>query len=66
MVSPTTEDVPHLVPPPQVVLHHTVVLTGSSILAVADVQDGAEQGAAGLITHPHGQLDRPHAEERPG
>lgn len=60
-----TEDVAHLEPPPQVVLHHTVVLAGSSVLAVADAQDGTKQGAAGLVAHLDCQLDRLHAEERP-
>lgn len=56
----------HLEPPPQVVLHHAVVLAASSVQAVADSQDGAEQGAAGLIAHPDRQLEGPQAEERPG
>lgn len=56
----------HLEPPPQVVLHHAVVLAASSVQAVADAQDGAEQGAAGLIAHPDRQLEGPQAEERPG
>lgn len=44
---------------------HAVILTGSSIEAVADTQDGIEQGARELITHPDCQLDGLCAEERP-
>lgn len=55
----------HLEPSLPVVFCNAVILTGSSVEAVADTQDGIEQGARELITHPDCQLDGLRAEERP-
>ena len=47
----------HLESPLPVVFHDAVILTGSSIEAVADPQDGSEQGTRELISDFDGQLD---------
>lgn len=47
------------------VLSDAVVLAGSSVEAVADAQDGGEQGAGELVTDFDGQLDRLRGEGRP-
>lgn len=60
-----TRCISHLEPSLPVVFCHAVILAGSSVEAVADTQDGVEQGARELITHPDCQLDGLHAEERP-
>lgn len=48
-----------------VVFNDAVILTGSSIEAVADAQDGGEQGAGELVTDLDGQLDRLGADGSP-
>lgn len=42
-----------------------VVLAGASVEAVADAQDGGEQGAGELVTDHDGQLDRLRGQGRP-
>lgn len=55
----------HLEPSLPVVFCDAVVLAGSSVEAVADTQDGGEQGACELIAHSDGQLHRLRDEQRP-
>lgn len=47
------------------VFSNAVILAGSSVEAVAHVQDGGEQGAGELITDFDGQLDRLRGEKSP-
>lgn len=55
----------HLEPSLPVAFGDAVILAGAPVEAVADVQDGGEQGAADLIADFDGQLDRLCGEERP-
>lgn len=48
-----------------VVFGDAVVLAGASVEAVADAQDGGEQGAGELVTDHDGQLDRLRGQGRP-
>lgn len=48
-----------------VVFSDAVILAGSSVEAVANTQDGGEQGTGELVTNLDGQLDRLGSERRP-
>lgn len=48
-----------------VVCNDAVILARSSVEAVADLQDGGEQGAGELVTDLDDQLDRLDAERSP-
>lgn len=48
-----------------VVVSDAVVQAGPSVEAVADVQDGGEQGAGELVADFNGQLDRLCGQRRP-
>ena len=49
----------------QVVVCDGVVLAGASVEAVADLEDGGEQGADERIAHLHAQLHRLHTLRQP-
>lgn len=54
----STETIEHLKLSLQMVFSDAVILAHSSVEAVADTQDGSEEGAAQFVTDLDAQLDR--------